>query len=350
MMKSNKHKVVFLYTELAGYITACMERLAASGIEVHVFAYPVNAEAPFEFSENRLAHYYNRKGFNTKTLDDKLNEISPNVVVCSGWIDELYIKVCRRLPENVIRVLAFDNGFSGSLKSWVSVLRARFKFKSVFEIAWVPGKPQWKYAEKMGFDGKDIYIGFYTADAEKLNALKWKGASEFPKKFFFVGRYLAFKGVREMWNAYLNLPSNDWELICAGQGALYEKRTQAAGIKHLGFVQPEEMEKLMSEGGVFILPSHKEPWGVVVHEFASAGFPLICTKEVGAASAFLENEKNGFLIHAKSQQALEKAMKEIMAMSNEQLFAFGKRSSELAQKITIGKWIKTLNEIIARNE
>lgn len=348
-MKSNK-KVVFLYTELAGYITTCMERLAATGVEVHVFAYPVNTEAPFEFSDNRLAHYYNRKDFNKGSLHEKLNEISPNLVVCSGWIDDSYVAICKQLPENVTKVLALDNGFSGTIKSWVSVMRARLKFKSVFDLAWVPGDPQWNYAERMGFEESEIYGGFYTADSEKLGSIKWKNEKIFPKRFVFVGRYLAFKGVREMWNAFLNLPPNDWDFICAGQGALYEKRTQAAGIKHLGFVQPDEIENLMAEGGVFVLPSHKEPWGVVVHEFTSAGFPLICTKEVGAATAFLENDKNGYLIPAKSQQALAKAMNEILGMSDEQLFAFSERSRELAQRITIENWIETLTEIFARNE
>ena len=51
MSKLPLKKCVFLFTELACYIVACMKELAATGlVEVHVVRWPVNAVAPFKFS------------------------------------------------------------------------------------------------------------------------------------------------------------------------------------------------------------------------------------------------------------------------------------------------------------
>jgi glycosyltransferase involved in cell wall biosynthesis len=41
------------------------------------------------------------------------------------------------------------------------------------------------------------------------------------------------------------------------------------------------------------MPSKKEPWGVVLHEMAIAGLPLLASENVGAASAFLREGENG---------------------------------------------------------
>ena len=47
-------------------------------------------------------------------------------------------------------------------------------------------------------------------------------------------------------------------------------------------MQPEDLLAFMSTGKAFVLPSTFEPWGVAVHEFAAAGYPLILSDAVGA--------------------------------------------------------------------
>ena len=51
------------------------------------------------------------------------------------------------------------------------------------------------------------------------------------------------------------------------------------------FIQPENLEKVKN-AGCFVLPSLKDNWGVVVHEFAAAGLPLIISDGVGAKLLF----------------------------------------------------------------
>ncbi len=349
-MQQNK-TIVILYTELAGYIEACLEQLAQQGVEVHCFAYPVNPEAPFQFSNETRCKYYNRFDFSDDALMAKVLALQPDAIVCSGWIDQAYLTICKEVGSKVKKILALDNMESKSLKSKLSLVRARIKYRLIFDLAWVPGEPQQAYAKKMGFGEDEIQLGFYTADFERFSTIEWSSKhGVFPKRFVYVGRYIDFKGVRELWNAYLNLNETDWQLYCAGQGPMFKKRTEGRGIHHLGFVQPHEMDKFVAEGGVFILPSHKEPWGVVIHEFASAGYPMICSNQIGAASAFLEEGENGFSIPPKNEKRLAEAMHKVMKMTDEELFAFSRKSKKLASQMTIGIWLETIMKILAKDE
>lgn len=56
------------------------------------------------------------------------------------------------------------------------------------------------------------------------------------------------------------------------------------------------MTNLMKQCGVFILPSRIEPWGVVVHEFSAAGFPLLLSDQVGSAESFWKMARMDFYL------------------------------------------------------
>lgn len=338
-----KKSIVFLYTELADYIKVCLDRLADEGVNVHVFHYPVNPEAPFKFDfKSSACQYHLRTDFTRQSLQSKIESIAPQAIVCSGWIDKDYVAICQSLRPKIKTILALDNQLQSGLKPQLALLRAKILFKSAFQFAWVSGDPQSAYAQKLGFKKSEIQTGFYTVDTKKWSAIKWQSPeSKFPHRFVFAGRYVDFKGVIELWNAFRQIDAGDWNLFCVGHGALYETRVQHEGIHHLGFVQPADLYKFVAEGGVFVLPSHSEPWGVVVHEFAAAGYPLICTDTVGAATAFLNPELNGILVQPKNEKQLAEAMQTIVNTPDSHLYEMGRHSIRLAEKVNVELWINT---------
>jgi len=112
-------------------------------------------------------------------------------------------------------------------------------------------------------------------------------------------------------------------------------------IKHCGFVQPENFLAYAQQAGVFVMPSLFEPWGVVLHEFAAMGFPLLASDKVGAIECFLEGNKNGFVVNS-----LKEKMKEMMQLPTEQLNLMGEYSYLLAQKLTPKMWADNLMKLI----
>ncbi|MBI4930119.1 MAG: glycosyltransferase [Bacteroidetes bacterium] len=292
-----------------------------------------------------------RNNFDKKSIYEIAKEISPDAIYCSGWIDKDYLSLCGKFKNKIPVILGFDNKWKGSIKQKLASSFSGITVLKYFSHCWIPGKPQLEFAKRLGFDEKNILKGFYSCDYNKFHTLylKFKEHKEkkFPHRFIFSGRYTESKGIQDLWKSFIEIQNEtpyDWELWCLGTGSI--NPIVHPKIKHFGFVQSNNIEKFIAEAGVFVLPSTFEPWGVAVHEFASAGFPLICSSEVGAADIFLRDGENGFLFKPGNVSDFKKVMKKIFSLSDEQLFIMGEKSVELAKQITPEKWADTLMSII----
>ena len=119
-------RILFLYTELAEYVLACIEQLEKEDIEVHVVRFPVNSEAPFEFRQLEKTKIYDRSDFDDSELQNLANEIDPHIILCSGWIDKGYLSICRQAKSKIPTVLLLDNQWEGGLKQKIASLVSPF--------------------------------------------------------------------------------------------------------------------------------------------------------------------------------------------------------------------------------
>jgi glycosyltransferase involved in cell wall biosynthesis len=318
--------------------------------EIHVVRYPINEEALFVFSFEENVTVYNRKEYSSKKIKDLAQGIDPDVILCSGWIDKDYLKICKSLKRSAITVLTMDNHWEGSMKQKVLKTLAKITLHKTFSHVWVPGKPQRDYAIKLGFSDRNIHQGFYVIDTPMLSNLykEKKQKPLFPKVFICVARYIPVKGLEVLWEAFKKLKKvddTDWELWCVGNGSGFNNRMESDGIHHLGFIQPKDLMEIMNKTGIFVLPSLFEPWGVAVQEFASAGFPLLLSNKVGCAGDYLENEKNGFLFKANNVEDLYQVLRKVINLSEDEYHKMSNRSNELASNFTITNWVDTLVQI-----
>jgi glycosyltransferase involved in cell wall biosynthesis len=348
-----KKNILILYTELAGYTVACLKTFCRiyPEIKIHLVRWPVNAEAPFDFSFSDAITVHERSKFDREGLKKLAMEVDPALILCSGWIDKDYVAVCSEWKNKINVVLVMDNKWEGSVKQHLLSLASSFSVLKWFNEVWVTGESQKRFALKLGFPMNKIRTGFYSADVdffETIGKSNLKTKEEnFPHRFIYAGRYYDFKGVKELWEGFIRFKEknkNDWELWCLGTGDI--KPVEHPSIRHFGFVQPSGMAEIMQQCGVFILPSRIEPWGVVVHEFAAAGFPLLLSEEIGAAEVFLEEGKNGFSFTAGSSHAISEVFEKTTLLDNRQLFEMGKISAEKAKTITPEKWGAVLFSLI----
>jgi glycosyltransferase involved in cell wall biosynthesis len=56
------------------------------------------------------------------------------------------------------------------------------------------------------------------------------------------------------------------------------------------------------------MPSHHEPWGLVVNEALASGLPVIATDNVGCIDDLISNNGQGLIIPSKNMRALFEAM------------------------------------------
>lgn len=340
-------KALFLHSEMSGYFLACMQALAEKNVEVHLVTWPVNPEAPFSFDYPNTFRIYNRSRFNTETLQETAFGIEPDVICCTGWMDKVYMDVMLAFGKKHPAILMMDNWWLGTFRQRMAAFASPFMLKTRFTHVWVPGKHQELFARKLGFSEdkimKDLYSCDYNFFSNQFELNRNAKAASFPKRFLFTGRFMEIKGLQDLWDAFKAVDC-DWELWCAGTGPLEASFPPHPRIRNVGFVQPAEMVDIISNTGVFILPSRVEPWGVAVHEFAAAGMPLICSDAVGAAYRFLSDGENGFMFPARNVSALEDSIQRIVSMDGSGLAAMGERSNTIAGAITPGKWASKLLE------
>jgi glycosyltransferase involved in cell wall biosynthesis len=339
-------KFLFLYTEIAEYFLACCNQLATHG-EVHIIRWPVNKEAPFQFQENNKLNIYSKSDYDLTQLKQLVETINPDVIICSGWVDKDYLKITKAYFKKIPTIMTCDTHWRGDLKQRIAMVISRFTLLNIFSHAWVPGQIQKQYVLNLGFKEKNIETGFYSCDLNHFESIyqsqKAQKQAHFPKRFLYVGRYYEFKGIKELWQAFIELQTeqpNEWELWCLGIGGI--EPVKHPNIKHFGFVQPKDLPSYTLQTGVFILPSRFEPWGVVVHEFAASGFPLLLSNQVGAKEQFLQEGKNGFEFKSESVSDIKNALKNMINSSETELIKMSEHSNKLAKSISPTIWVNSL--------
>lgn len=339
-------KFLFLYTEIAEYFLACCKELSNHG-EVHIIRWPINKEAPFKFQENNQLKIYSKSDYDFTQLKQLVANINPDAIICSGWIDKDYLKITKDYFEKIPTIMTCDTHWNGSLKQRLATVISRFTLLNIFSHAWVPGQIQKQYVLNLGFKEKNIQTSFYSCDLSHFENIyqlqKAEKQLHFPKRFLYVGRYYEFKGVKELWQAFVEFQTeqpNEWELWCLGIGDV--EPINHPKIKHFGFVQPKDLAGYTSQTGVFILPSRFEPWGVVVHEFAASGFPLLLSDQIGAKEQFLKVGENGFEFKAQNSDDIKLTLKKIVNASEAELKAMSSYSNTLSKNISPNKWVNNL--------
>jgi glycosyltransferase involved in cell wall biosynthesis len=330
---------------------ACLQEFTdANNAIADVVAYPIHPDAPFQFVSTEKIRVIDRNGLVQANLNNMISANQYDLIICGGWRDKLYLGALAHRNGSPA-ALAFDNQWVGSAKQWLAILWSRYAFLPLFDWAFVPGVEQKKFAEKMGF--KKIEIGFYAGDFRIFNQVKEERLKrdklQSTKNLIFVGRYAQEKQIAlfsQVFCAICDEFDLDWKLICVGTGPEWNDRIRHRSIQHLGFLQPDELRKIMLDGDAFVLPSSFEPWGVVVHEFAMAGFALLLSDKVGAATAFLKNDWNGYVFQSQSKESMKKAILQLMNTTQEKLHEMGANSASIAAKISPKTWSESVLKMI----
>ena len=76
-------------------------------LKVYIIYWDHKKLTPYEFSEIKGIQFIKRSLLTKEGLLNKANEISPDLIFVSGWMDQGYIKVCKEFVKRGKKVLAF---------------------------------------------------------------------------------------------------------------------------------------------------------------------------------------------------------------------------------------------------
>ena len=336
-------KILYLYTEVMGYNLPIFDRLVSHySATVDVFHWNENKLTPFVPEVAKGVTFHPRSKYSVSEMIAFATSLNPDVVYISGWQDKGYLSVVKQLKSLGIPIVAgLDSQWTGSLRQLIGAQLIRWVYKPrYFSYVWVPGPMQYEYAARIGFSKTEILSNLLSANSAVFATAAAERAQSFSSanhSFLYVGRFAQAKGIDILIHAYRiykDKYQGTWTLTCVGNGPMLADLSQQTDIKVEGFQTQKELSQMAKRAGAFILPSRYEPWGVVVHEFASAGMPLILSECVGARPQFLIDGANGYTFYSDSAEDLAHKMSLISTQSDEQLAAMGMVSARLAGHIT----------------
>lgn len=350
-MQQHDNNVLFLYSEVAGYFLASAETLYAEyGYQVHIVTKPTNPEAPYVFPDYEGISFYQRNEMNADDIYELFKKLNPKFVYISGWGDKTYMKVAPKIRKQQIPVIcSCDNQWKGNARQLIAGLVRRTYLRKRFSHIFIAGTYQYPLAVHLGFKKRQVLMGMNTADLSIFHQAYEDNLAaktqNYPHNFVYVGRFVEIKGLEELVSSFIELSKDiehDWTLTLVGAGNLLGKLPQHKKVIYKDFLQQEELPKLAGNAGCFVLPSRIEPWGVVLHEFAGAGLPLISSNVCGAATAFIRPGFNGYMHEPKSTKDIKRTLQKIIEKEDSELLMMGKRSHLLSYHITKKSWASTL--------
>lgn len=335
-------KIVYLYTELMGYnITVIKEFVEKYDAEVHIVFWDKKKLTPYLPPKLKNVTYYHRSDFDKKKLNELLSKIHPSIIYVSGWQDKMYLSVVKKWKKKGTPIVCgFDGQWKGTLRQHIGVFLFPILFKKYYSHVWVAGIYQYEFVRKLGFKKNEIIYDLYSADINTFNQAYVESESskkeKYPHRFLFIGRFSQVKAIDILLEAWkrLGTTTKDWELCLIGAGDLGNEIKKYSNVVVKPFLSSEELKEELKNTGCFILPSRSEPWGVVIHEAASAGLPILCSDVVGAASTFVISGYNGYTFKSENIESLKNKLTNLILKSDDELIRMGKNSHLLGQRIT----------------
>lgn len=343
-------KIIYLYSEIVGYQIEIFRKLVEEyKCEVIVFHWDENKIKPYSVPQIPGVIFHSRSNYSSKQILKICKQLQPSLVYISGWMDKAYLLSAWYLRSKKIPiVVGFDDNWEGNIRQQLGSFFAKLLFSFLFSHAWVAGPYQYEYARKMGFNKSNIIFDLLSSNTVKFNPNKFI-KNKFPNAFLYVGNFRSIKGfdlLIEAYKIYCAKYNGKWDLICVGNGNLKENYTTIEKIIFYDFCNEDELINLSEKASIFVLPSRKDQWGVVVHEFTALGMPLLLSENVGSRAIFFIKGYNGLMFQNNSVHDLAYKMHLFSNKSKFEISKMSENSQALASRINIETSVANLISII----
>jgi glycosyltransferase involved in cell wall biosynthesis len=343
---SNVNRVVLLTEIIAPYRIPVFNALARhAGLDLHVVFLAETDETLREwrvykdeihFSYEILPSWRWRTRRNSflihRGLWPGLNKAKPDVIICGGYS---YVASWEGLVwahlHQVEFVLWSESTRDDARAKWRLVEWLKAWFVHHCDRFVVPGKASFEYLGLLGSQSSLISVAPNAVDnawfaaqgaIAKSQAAELRQELDLPDRFIlFVGRLVPEKGVFDLLTAYAKLESSlrsEVGLVFAGDGVCRDElRRQAERItlgtvRFTGFAQREDLAPIYAMAELLVLPTHSDPWGLVVNEAMACGLPIIVTSVAGCSPDLVQDGWNGFIVPPRDNAKLCEALRSIL--------------------------------------
>lgn len=289
-----------------------------------------------------------------RALWKKLNELNPAVLLIPGYYTAPAIAAaCWGRLHGCTTVLMTETTEGDHRRVWWKETLKQTLLRSLFGWAIAGGRPHRRYLETLGFPRRRIASMYDVVDNEFFAAesAAWRSrerGSDLPSDYFlYVGRLAPEKNVDGLLNSFAayRRQGGNWSLVLVGDGPLAAHLRQRAKepvlagyVSFAGHRNTAETARYYAGARCFVLPSTREPWGLVVNEAMAASLPVLVSERCGCAEDLVNHGCNGFVFNPAHAAELTVAMWEMERMPAAQRESFGQESLRIIGRYSPQAW------------
>lgn len=235
---------------------------------------------------------------------------------CSAWLARvplLYVSDASVLDDPAGGVRAFVRE---RVLRWLYSRIERFLYIGVrhrqhFEKHGVPSEKLVRFA----FSADNHY---YEREGDRLRP-RWRelrrafGLPEDRAVVLFVARLEPWKRADLLVSAVGKVDEVHALIVGAGSEEARLKalaRKVAPGrVTFAGFLNTDRLPEAYAASDLLVLPSDREPWGLVCNEALASGIPIIASDRVGAAADLVQEGRTGWVFHAGDANDLARVLR-----------------------------------------
>jgi 1,2-diacylglycerol 3-alpha-glucosyltransferase len=288
-----------------------------------------------------------------------LSELQPRVVIISGYYDiAAWTAWCWALRTNSYRVLwAESNEFDWPRWAWKERIKEFFIARC--DVAHVYGQTNKEYVHKLGMPEDRIYIKRAVADTDRFLREHVPVTPKPPHKvLLYVGRFSEEKNLVGLLRAFRGVkqdPGNPTMVLdLVGYGPQENELrglAKALGISSVvqfrGKFPQAELPAVYGGADAFVLPSLREPWGLVVNEAMLCGLPVLVSTQCGCAADLVRPE-TGWTFSPWDEQNLTGLLQRIAEMPRESLKEMGRHGRQISAEYSPENCAATVAESVRR--
>lgn len=262
-------------------------------------------------------------------VNGALHAAAPEVVICGGYNYFASWQAMNWAKRNAVPFLLWsESTASDSRHELFAVEWLKQKFLSNCDGFIVPGRSAQEYLQPFVNGSRRTFLARNAVDIDlfatkcarvQQSADRLRAELALPARYFlFVGRLVNSKGVFDLVRAYAALPAvlrSQVSLVFAGAGPMRAELEASAreiypGTVHFaGFIQRDDLASYYALAECLVMPTHTDPWGLVVNEAMACGLPVICTNVAGCAADLIQ--QNGILVRPGDVMQLAQAMQRL---------------------------------------
>lgn len=285
-----------------------------------------------------------------------LGELRPSLVLVPGYytLPALAAAVWGRLHAARTVLMSESTEADHARTPWKEAVKG-FVVRHLFHYAIVGGSRHQEYLQGLGFDEAKIGLRynvvdntFFTDGVQALRASGRPAGCDLPEHYFvYVGRLADEKNLERLLRAFASYrrQGGQWRLVLVGDGpraaalaALARELGASADVAFAGHRSTGELLPFYAFASAFVLPSLREPWGLVVNEAMASALPVIVSRVCGAAGDVVIEGQNGFTFDARSEDQLTALLLRMSRSNRETLRAMGQRSLDIIQEFSPSRW------------